>query len=105
LIAYSLRTRLKEMAMRKVLGATIPALVRMMSKEYIMLLVIASFIAIPISYHLVHEWLQEYAYKTTISFYNYGITIIFLSIVIFLTISLQTIRTYMINPADTLREE
>jgi len=93
------------MAVRKILGATIPGLIRMMSKEYMVLLVAAAIVAIPISYHFVEDWLQQYAYKTDISFINYGITLILMVSIILLTIGIQTIKTYLINPADTLREE
>jgi len=105
LVAYSLQTKTKEMAVRKILGATIPGLIRMMSKEYMVLLVAAAIVAIPISYHFVEDWLQQYAYKTDISFINYGITLILMVSIILLTIGIQTIKTYFINPADTLREE
>jgi formate hydrogenlyase subunit 3/multisubunit Na+/H+ antiporter MnhD subunit len=87
------------------LGARIFTLIQLIGKEYFYLLLIASIISIPISYYFVAEWLQQFAYKTAISWLNYVITIILLATIILITVSYQTLRTSMINPADTLREE
>ena len=105
LIAYSLQTRLKEIAIRRVLGANTAILIRMIAKEYVLILAIAAIIAIPISYHFVRQWLLQFAYKVNIEVVNYLWTFAIVLLLILVTISLQTIKTSWINPADTLRDE
>lgn len=105
LIAYSLQTRIKEIAVRKILGADTFGLIRMISKEYLVILILASIISIPISYYFVHNWLQNFAYKIEISLLLYGLTFLLIGILILATTSIQTLKTSFINPADTLREE
>ena len=105
LVAYTLKTRVKEIALRQVLGANVSNLIRLIGKEYLLLLAIASVMGIPTSYFFVEDWLQEFAYKTQISLLNYGITVLLVGSIILFTVSFQTIKTSLINPADTLREE
>ena len=105
LIAYSLKTRVKEIAIRKVLGADMSMLIKLISKEYMIILAISAIIAIPLSYYFVDQWLQQFAYKTDISAFNYVLTIALIGSLIVITTSLQTIKTSLINPADTLRDE
>lgn len=105
LIAYSLKTRIKEIAIRKVLGANTVSLIRMITREYLLILLIASVIAIPMSYYFIDQWLQQFAYKADIKVINYLWTILIIGLIILLTTSFQTIKTSLINPADTLRDE
>lgn len=105
LIAYSLKSRIKEIAIRKVLGANVVSLIKMISKEYLFILLIASVIAFPLSYYFIDQWLQQFAYKVDISIMNYSWSILLVGFLILLTISSQTIKTSLINPADTLRDE
>lgn len=105
LIAYSLNTRIKEIAIRKVLGADVTSLIRMISKEYLIILVAGAIVAIPFSYYFIDQWLQQFAYKINISNINYLWTVLIIALLIILTIGFQTIRTSFINPADTLHDE
>jgi putative ABC transport system permease protein len=105
LIAFSLKTRIKEIAIRKVLGADAGRLIKLIGQEYLLILVLASIVAVPLSYFFIDRWLQQFAYKADISFANYGITVILMGLLILFTVSFQTIKTSSINPADTLREE
>ena len=105
LVTYTLKTRIKEIAIRQILGADIPTLIKMISREYLWIMVIATLIAIPVSYYFVDKWLQQFAYKTDISAFRYVMTILLIGFLILLTTSLQTIKTSLISPAKTLREE
>ncbi len=105
LIAYSLRTRVKEIAIRKVLGADLPALIRMISKEYLLVMVLGGLIAIPISYLYVSRWLQTFAYRIDISILTYVFTLGVIAAILLITISLQTLKSTSENPADTLRND
>jgi len=105
LVAYALKTRTKEIAVRKVLGASISDLVRLMSREYIIVLLIGAAIAIPVSIYGVNEWLSGFAYRVDISPMSYGIALILIVGLLLLTVGLQTFRAARLNPADTLRDE
>ncbi len=74
-------------------------------REYLVLLIFASILAVPVSYYFVDSWLQQFAYKVPISNVNYVWTILIIGMLIVITSSFQTIRTSLINPADTLRHE
>ncbi len=105
LIAYSLHTRLKEVALRKVLGAKPSELVRLFGKEYIWLVLVSGCIAIPISYYFIQQWLQIFAYQVRISGWSYLLTLIIVVALLLTTISFQIFRHRNMNPAEVLREE
>lgn len=105
LVAYSLRTRLREIAIRRILGAGIPALIRLISLEYLIVLLIGGAIAIPLSYIWAKDWLLGFAYRVEISPVPYVLTLALVGGLLLLTIGLQTWRTASLDPADTLREE
>lgn len=105
LVAYALNTRTKEMAVRKVLGATILDLVRLMSREYLVVLLAGIAMAVPLSLYGMHEWLSGFAYRVEISPLSYAIAIGLVAVLVIGTVSLQTLSTTRLNPADTLRDE
>lgn len=105
MIAYALRTRVKEIAIRKVLGATLADLIRMISLEYFVVLLVGSLLAIPVSYYGVKQWLSGFAYRIDISPVSYLLVLVFVAALLMLTIGLQTLKSAMANPADTLRNE
>jgi putative ABC transport system permease protein len=105
LIAYTLRTRSKEIAIRKVLGATSVDLVRLISREYLLVLLIGGGLAIPVSVYGLRQWLGTFAYRIDISPYLYLVTLAAVAMLLLLTIGLQTLNSARMNPADTLRDE
>ena len=105
LIAYSLKTRVKEIAIRRVLGADLVALIQLIGKEYLLVLIIGSIMAVPISYFMVNRWLQNFAYRIDISLLSYAIALILIGLLLLVTVSFQTLRSTSTNPADTLRDE
>lgn len=105
MIAYALRTRVKEIAIRKVLGATLVDLVRMISLEYFAVLLISSLVAIPVSYYGLMRWLSGFAYRIDISPLSYLLVLVFIAALLAATIGIQTMRSSMANPANTLRNE
>jgi len=105
LILFIVERRKKEISIRKVLGAGIADIVFLLNKEFIMLVGIALGIASPIAFLGMHRWLQNFAYRTTISWWTFVLAgLITLSISV-LTISLRVIRAALINPTDNLRSE
>jgi putative ABC transport system permease protein len=105
LIAYSLKTRVKELAVRKVMGANLTSLIRLIGKEYLLVMLAGAALAIPLSYFWVSKWLENFAYRIDISVMSYLITLAGICLLLMATVALQTIKTTGSNPADILREE
>ena len=97
--------RAKEVGIRKTLGASITSIVLLMSREFIGLVILANFAAIPAAWYFGNRWLENYAYHTTINPFIFIWTILITLALTLLTISFQTIRTARMNPVDALRYE
>jgi ABC-type antimicrobial peptide transport system permease subunit len=105
LITFAAIQRTKEVGIRKVLGASLPNIVYLFSKEFIALIIIAFLIAAPLSWYAMNNWLQNFAYHIQISA-GIFVTAMLASIVIAaLTIASQTIKAAMANPVKALRSE
>ena len=105
LSSYTAEQRTEEIGIRKVLGASVSSLVRHMSREFVFLVIIANFIAWPLAYFLISQWLQRFAYRIAMGWWTFvlvGITVFVLSL---LTTSWQIIRAATANPVDSLRYE
>ena len=105
LAAYTAQVRTKEIGVRKVLGASVPSVIKLLSGDFIKLVLIAIVIATPVSWYLMNKWLQDFAYKTNIGWMIFafaGITAIAIALV---TISFQSIKAAVANPVKSLRTE
>ena len=105
LASFMAAQRIKEVGIRKVLGATAGNIVYLFSKEFILLIAIAFAIATPIAWYFMHQWLQNYAYRIEVSwliFLTGGIAAIMIALA---TISFQAIKAAMANPVESLRSE
>jgi putative ABC transport system permease protein len=102
---FTTETKLKEVSIRKVLGATNQNIVLQLSKGFISLLAIAIVIAIPASYYINNLWLEIMAYRVDINFGVIAFSTFILVILGILTIGSQTLRATFTNPVDTLRNE
>lgn len=105
LASFTVRQRLKEMGIRKVLGASVSQIVMILSKKFTLLVFIAFLIAAPVTYYLMDSWLDGYTYKITI-----GVTVFLMVgigswLIALLTVSVQSLRVAKSNPVDTLRIE
>jgi putative ABC transport system permease protein len=105
LAAYSAQRRSKEIGIRKVLGAPVFSIVRMMSREFLILVGISNVIAWPLGYYLLHRWLQAYAYRC-----SFGIEIFVLAglaalLIATAAVSLHTVRASLANPVQSIRYE
>ena len=105
LSAYSAKQRIKEIGIRKVLGASVYNMVAMLSKDYLQLVVIAFLIALPLGYWAMRAWLTNFAYRSSMDWWIFllagGITM-FISLI---TISSQTIKAAKSNPINSLKDE
>ena len=97
--------RKKEIGVRKVLGASVLSLWQMLSKDFALLVLISSIIAVPIARYYLSEWLQQYNYRTSISIWIFFITCIGALIVTLITVSFQAIKAAIANPVKSLRTE
>ncbi|SEO59201.1 AraC-type DNA-binding protein [Mucilaginibacter gossypiicola] len=97
--------RIKEVGIRKVLGATPGSIVYLFSKEFIMLIVIAFAIATPIAWYYMHQWLQAYVYRINISWWLFAVGGVAATIIALATISFQAIKAAKANPVKSLRSE
>ena len=105
LVAYALKTRSKELAIRRVIGANLTNLAVLIGKEYLWILLLATMIGIPISYQWVSEWLQNFAYHIKISPLVYFAATLMIFSMLASTIYLQTFKATNNNPVKALREE
>ena len=105
LTAFAIVQRTKEIGIRKVLGASIGDLLVLFSKDFISLVIIAFVIAAPIAFYASSTWLQNFAYKIHIQWWIFVLAGLATLIIAFITISLQAIKTSLINPVKNLRTE
>ena len=100
-----IRQRVKEIGVRKVLGATVNGIVTLVSKEFIKPVLIAILIAIPIGWWIMSAWLQDFAYRVNIHWWVFGIAGFVAILISILTISFQAIKAARANPVQSLRTE
>lgn len=103
--SYTTEQRTKEIGIRKVLGASAAIIVRMLSKEYIVLVAIGNLIAWPVAYFLMKSWLDNFAYRTSLALWVFIATAFLSLAVALLTVSYKSIKAALSNPADSLRYE
>jgi putative ABC transport system permease protein len=105
LVIYTTNQRTREIGVRKVLGASISNIVSILSRDFMQLVLIASVIAIPVTWWGMHKWLENFAYQTQVSWWVFGLSVLLMLAVALLTLSIQTIRAANANPVDSLRTE
>jgi len=105
LASFIFELRKKEIGIRKVLGAGIPRLIKLLNTEFIKLVLISNVIAVPAAYYFMNEWLKNFAYKVNMSVWTF-LFVGFVSILIaFLTISFQAVKAATVNPVKSLKYE
>jgi putative ABC transport system permease protein len=105
LVIYTTNQRTKEIGVRKVLGASISNIVSILSRDFMQLVLLASVIAIPLTWWAMHKWLENFAYQTPVSWWVFGLSVLLMMAVALLTLSIQTIRAANANPVNSLRSE
>ncbi|HEY4326943.1 MAG TPA: ABC transporter permease [Mucilaginibacter sp.] len=105
LAAFMIRQRVKEIGIRKVLGASTASITAMLSKEFLKLIVIASLIAFPVTWYAMYKWLQDFAYRIDIQWWVFVLAGVIALLVAAITISFQSIKAALANPVKSLRSE
>ena len=97
--------RTKEIGIRKVLGATVPGITKLLSKEFVVLVLAANLIAAPVAYYLMSKWLQGYPYRVEIEATLFVMAAVLTLVIAVFTVGYRSIRAAMANPVETLRCE
>jgi putative ABC transport system permease protein len=105
LATFAAQQRIKEIGVRKVLGASVPHVVGLLSKDFLKLVVIALIAAVPIAWYLMNQWLNDFAYRVNIQWWIFLLAAIIAIIIAFITISFQAIKAAIANPVKSLRTE
>jgi len=105
LASFTAEQRTKEIGVRKVLGASLPNIVTLLSKDFTKLVLLASLIAMPVGYFVMNRWLEDFAYRTTIGFGTFALTGVLTQAIAWLTISFQSLKAALANPVEALRYE
>jgi ABC-type antimicrobial peptide transport system permease subunit len=105
LASFVAEQRTKEIGIRKVLGASVSGLWRMLSQDFVVLVFISSILAVPIAYYLITNWLANYEYHTEVSWWIFVVSVLGALLITLLTVSYQAIRASLMNPVKSLRTE
>jgi putative ABC transport system permease protein len=104
-LTFSAEQRMKEIGVRKVLGASVPGIVQLLSKDFLKLVLIAIVIATPLSWWLMNNWLQAFSYRVPIAWWMFALAGLVSLIIAMVTVSFQTIKAAVANPIKSLRIE
>ena len=105
LASFVAEQRVKEIGVRKVLGASVMNLWGMLSKDFVLLVIVSQVIASPIAYYFMNKWLQHYQYRTNISWWIFALTAVGAIAITIATVSYQSIKAALANPVKSLRSE
>jgi len=105
LASFTAERKTKEIGIRKVLGASVGQLFILLSKDFIKLIVLANLLTWPVVWYVINQWLQGFAYRTSLGWAMFMLTAIAALLIALITVSLQTIKAALANPVDSLRYE
>ena len=105
LATFTAEQKSKEISIRKVLGASIPNVIMLLSKDFLKLVLIALIIGVPVAWYLMQKWLQRFAYHIELTWWMFLLAGIAIILITLITISFQSIRAALINPVESLYRE
>ena len=105
LVIYTTTQRTKEIGVRKVLGASVIQIVQLLSKDFMQLVLIGFVIAAPLGWWAMNKWLQDFAYRTDVSWWVFALSGLLMAVIALLILSIHTVRAAVSNPVKSLRTE
>jgi len=105
LVTYTAEQRTKEIGIRKVLGASVIQVTQMLSREFVKLVLIASVIALPVSWYAMNKWLESFAYRIHISWWVFPVAALSALFIALFTVSFQAVKAALANPVKSLKNE
>jgi len=105
LSAFAISQRIKEIGVRKVLGANVSGIVGLLSKDFLILVGVAALMAFPVAWYAMNNWLQDFAYRINIQWWVFIVAGILAALIAFVTVSFQAIKAAVANPVKSLRTE
>lgn len=105
LTAFFTRRRAKEVGIRKVLGASVAQLAALLSREFVYLVLLSVIIITPVAWWCMEQWLQTFAYRISVNWWLFFIAGLTATVIALITVSVQSVKTALVNPAKTLRNE
>jgi len=105
LVIYTTNVRTKEIGIRKIFGASIANIVTILSKDFVKLVILAFLIASPVAWWAANKWMQNFAYRTSMSWWVFAISGALMILISLITLSVQIIKAAMANPVKSLRTE
>ena len=105
LSAFTAEQKTKEIGVRKVLGASISGIVVLLSKQFTKLIIVAMVLASPLAYFMMDTWLNDFAYRVDINWFWFLVSAVAALLIALLTVTFQSVKAAMINPARSLRCE
>lgn len=105
LTSYMCLQRRKEIGIRKVTGASVFQILKLLNKDFILLVIIAFIIAVPVGWYIMSKWLQEFAYRTDLSWWIFALSALIAVVIALVTVSFQSVKAAIVNPVKSLRTE
>jgi putative ABC transport system permease protein len=105
LAAFTAEQRTREIGIRKVLGARLPALAALLMKDFLKLTAIALLVGSPMAWYFTTAWLQKYDQRTDVSWWLFGLTGLLLLLITLVTVGWQAVKAALANPVDSLKSE
>jgi putative ABC transport system permease protein len=105
LTTFTVESRIKEIGVRKVLGASVQSIVSLLSKDFLLLVFIALLIASPVAWYFMHQWLQDFAYRIDISWWVFALAGFIAVAIALSTVFYQAVKAAVINPVKSLKAE
>ncbi len=105
LVAFTIKQRVREIGIRKVLGSSVSGIVQLLSKDFLKLVIISILLACPVAWLVINKWLQDFAYKVDISWWIFVMAGVLAVLIAYITIAFQAVKAAIANPTKSLRSE